>query len=266
MRTGRSGWRLGIAPLSLLLLLTACGGASAPSSPALPDTGPAASSAAPTASPASSSAPAKPVDPRTGGFDTGFGEFAITAEAKAIRPGAVTFVVRNGGKLVHGFELESEDEGGGELEGDHRGDGRGDRFKIEAREFGPGEVLRIRTTLPAGVYKIKCYVANHEELGMRTFVTVKPNAPLVTPQPAPADQVNVQGFAFAPGTVTVAAGSTVTWVNKDPAAHTVTADGDAFGSDVLDPGNRFAAKLAKPGRYSYHCAIHPTMKGTIVVR
>src|SRR5687767_10970451 len=54
-------------------------------------------------------APAR-VDPREDGFEVGFGEFAVTLEAAAIRPGPVTFVVHNGGELVHGFEMAIEGE------------------------------------------------------------------------------------------------------------------------------------------------------------
>jgi plastocyanin len=261
MRMRDAGWRLGGAALTLLLLLTACGGAAAPSSPASPGTSPAASSAPPAAGSASSSAQ-KAVDPRTGGLDTGFGEFAVTTEAKAIRPGPVTFVVRNGGQLVHGFELESESEG----DGNSRGSGHGDRFKIEAREFGPGEVVRVRTNLPPGVYKLKCYISNHEDLGMRTILTVKENAPMVKPPKTAAGEIDLQGFAYLPTELTVPVGAKVTWVNKDPASHTVSADDSSFQSDVLDTGGRFEVRMTKAGRISYHCAIHPSMKGTIVVR
>ena len=265
MRIRGAGWRLGGPALSLLFLLTACGAASAPSSPASQDTIPATNSAPPAAGPASVSAsPGKPVDPREGGLDTGFGEFAVTTEAGSIRPGPVTFVVRNGGKLVHGFELESENEGEGE--GEHRGSGQGDRLKIEAEEFGPGDVIRIRTSLPAGVYKIKCYVSNHENRGMRTILTVKRNAALVKPTTTGAGQIDLRGFAYSPTTLTVPVGTTVTWINKDPASHTVAADEDAFQSDVLDTGGAFGVRMTKAGRVAYHCAIHPTMKGTILVR
>lgn len=53
----------------------------------------------------SGSASAAPgsLDPRRDGLELGFGEFAITLEAGEIRPGPVTFVIRNGGQLVHGF-------------------------------------------------------------------------------------------------------------------------------------------------------------------
>jgi plastocyanin len=261
MRTRDAGWRLGGAALTLLLLLTACGGAAAPSSPASSDTSPAASSAPPAGGSESPSAQ-KPVDPRAGGLDTGFGEFAITTEAKAIRPGPVTFVVRNGGTLVHGFELESESQ----EDGNSGGSGHGDRFKIEAREFGPGQVVRVQTNLPAGVYKIKCYISNHEKLGMRTILTVKESAPLVKPAKAAAGEIDLQGFAYSPAELTVPVGTTVTWVNKDPASHTVSADDSSFQSDVLDSGGRFEVRMTKAGTISYHCAIHPSMKGTIVVR
>jgi plastocyanin len=202
----------------------------------------------------------RPVDPRTGGFDVGFGEFAITLEAKAIRPGKVTLVVRNGGKLVHGFEMKREDEAG------HHGHGGGDdRFKLEEPTFGPGDSIQIPATLPAGVYEIECYVANHEALGMRAVLRVTPDAPLVRPTVAAANTVAIRGFAFGPPKLAVAQGETVTWTNHDPTEHTVTAADGSFTSQPLPSGKGYRVTFDRPGAVSYFCAIHPTMKGTITV-
>lgn len=52
------------------------------------------------------------VDPREGGLDVELGEWAVTMEAGAIRPGRVTFVVTNHGTVNHGFEIQSEGEEG----------------------------------------------------------------------------------------------------------------------------------------------------------
>lgn len=210
----------------------------------------------PKPTPSATTAPRpEPVDPRNGGLDVGFGEFAITLEAKAIRPGRVTLVVHNGGKLVHGFEMKEDGERGG-------GD---DRFKIEAATFGPDDTIRIVANLPAGQYEIECYVANHESLGMRTTLDVRADAPLVRPRTAPTGTVDIRGFSFEPGTVSVQAGSKVTWRNQDPTAHTVTSTDGSFSSEPLASGKGYVFAFVRAGTFAYACAIHPSMQGTVKV-
>jgi plastocyanin len=78
--------------------------------------------------------------------------------------------------------------------------------------------------------------------------------------------VKVANFTFAAPTVTVAAGTTVTWVNEDDIPHTIVADDKkTFRSKVLDSGDRFAFTFATPGTYSYFCSIQPHMTGKVVV-
>jgi plastocyanin len=203
------------------------------------------------------------VDPRKGGLAVGFGEFAITPEAKAIRPGRVTFEVRNGGKLVHGFEMKSEDEGGS-----NRGHGGGDddRFKVETSTFGPGETVRVVAFLEPGLYELECFVADHDERGMRTLLRVDPDAPFVRPKREDPGSVSIASFAFQPARIEVPAGSKVTWTNGDPTEHTVTAENGSFGSDPFGDGGRFAFTFDRVGAFSYRCAIHPAMRGTVEVR
>ena len=250
------------ALLALTLALSACGGGSSSST-----SGPAPSVGAPSGSPSAAASPSarasatksvKPIDPRKDGFEIGFGEFAITLEAKAIRPGRVTLVVHNGGTLVHGFEMKAEGEGSGRH-------GGGDRFKLEEPTFGPDDTIRIEANLPAGVYEIECYVANHESLGMRATLTVRADAPFVRPTPAEPDQVLIEGFAFDPGTITVSAGTSVTWTNRDPTEHTVTATDGSFTSEPLPSGQGYRVTFDQSGTFAYTCAIHPTMTGTVEV-
>jgi plastocyanin len=201
------------------------------------------------------------VDPRKGGLEVGFGEFAITLEADQIRPGPVTFVIRNGGALIHGFEIEGEDD-----DGDHSGSGNGE-LKLEGPEFGPGNVVRITADLTPGTYEIECFVAEHDDRGMRATLVVTPDAPLVREDTSPAapDGVEIAGFAFAPGEVHIPTGTEVTWTNVDPAPHTVTDEGGAFDSGTLDPNGAFSFRFDEAGTYRYACAIHPTMRGTVHV-
>jgi plastocyanin len=78
--------------------------------------------------------------------------------------------------------------------------------------------------------------------------------------------VMAKDFMFAPTALTVAAGSTVTWTNRDDEPHTVVSDGGLFRSAALDTNESFSFRFDKPGTYRYLCTIHPRMVGTIVVR
>ena len=78
--------------------------------------------------------------------------------------------------------------------------------------------------------------------------------------------VAIANFAFAPTSVTVKAGDTVTWTNSDSAAHTVTADDGSFDSKNLANGATFSQTFASAGTFAYHCNIHPTMKATVIVQ
>ena len=80
-------------------------------------------------------------------------------------------------------------------------------------------------------------------------------------------QVTIDNFSFAPATLTVPAGTKVTWVNRDDAPHKVVSTGKAFpASPVLDTGEGYSFSFAKPGTYDYFCSLHPHMIGKIIVR
>ena len=78
--------------------------------------------------------------------------------------------------------------------------------------------------------------------------------------------VLARDFMFAPVSLTVQSGSTVTWTNKDDEPHTVVSDSGVFRSGALDTGESFSFKFDHPGTYHYACSIHPRMVGTIVVQ
>ena len=83
---------------------------------------------------------------------------------------------------------------------------------------------------------------------------------------APATIVLAKDFMFAPASLTVAAGSTVTWTNSDDEPHTVVSESGLFRSGALDTQESFSYRFDKPGTYRYACSIHPRMVGTIVVQ
>lgn len=198
------------------------------------------------------------VDPRSGGFEVVLGEWTVTPEAPAIRPGKVTFVVRNRGTMGHGYEME--------LEGDSSGPGSGDLFKAESEVVRPGESTRLTMTLGPGLYEIECLVDGHDDMGMEGVLEVRADALLVeVEEPRERGRVAIAGFAFDPAATTVPAGTEVVWRNDDPADHTVTSDGGDFGSDTLAEGEVFSHRFDAGGVYEYRCAIHPEMKGKVRV-
>lgn len=85
------------------------------------------------------------------------------------------------------------------------------------------------------------------------------------PPPAGANQVIIDGFAFAPATLTVPAGTTVTWTNRDEEPHTVAASDGSFRSPGMGTGATYAHTFSATGSFDYVCSIHPMMRGTVVV-
>jgi plastocyanin len=79
-------------------------------------------------------------------------------------------------------------------------------------------------------------------------------------------QIEVKDFKFAPTPLTVKAGSTVTWTNKDDEPHTVVSDTGEFKSGGMDTNDSFSHKFDRPGTYHFTCSIHPRMVGTVVVQ
>lgn len=208
----------------------------------------------------------KAIDPRTDGFEIALGEWAVTPETEAIRPGEVTFVIHNRGAVPHGFEIE--------LEGESGGSGSGDLFKAESELLQPGESTRMTVNLTmTGTYKIECLVEGHDDMGMEGPLLVSEDAPLV---PAPTagsrtadasnDRVAIANFRFDPSKVEVASGTKVTWSNEDPAPHTVTGIEGEFDSGMLEDGDSFSFTFEDAGTYTYRCNVHPDMKGTVEVR
>ena len=78
--------------------------------------------------------------------------------------------------------------------------------------------------------------------------------------------VNIDNFTFTPGTLTVTAGTTVTWKNEDDSPHRIGDKDGTFKSAALDTDDTFSHTFAKPGVYPYICTIHPYMTGKIVVK
>lgn len=79
------------------------------------------------------------------------------------------------------------------------------------------------------------------------------------------NEVWIQGMAFDPGIITVAANTTITWTNKDGVAHTVTSNTGIFDSGTINANGTYSHMFATAGTYPYHCTVHPAMTATVKV-
>ena len=82
---------------------------------------------------------------------------------------------------------------------------------------------------------------------------------------SPAVEVKIDNFSFTPATLTVKAGTQITWINVDDIPHTVVSEDQSIKSKVLDTDEKFTFTASKPGTYPYFCSIHPKMTGKVVV-
>ena len=78
--------------------------------------------------------------------------------------------------------------------------------------------------------------------------------------------VKIDNFSFGPPELTVTAGTTITWTNRDDIPHTVVSPDKVFKSKVLDTDERFSFTFNTPGTFLYFCSIHPKMTGKVVVQ
>ena len=90
-------------------------------------------------------------------------------------------------------------------------------------------------------------------------------SPAAPTAPVAGNAVNIDNFAFAPATLTVPAGSTVTWTNKDEEPHTVVAKDGSFHSPGMGSQATFSFTFPKVGTFDYVCSIHLFMQATVVV-
>jgi len=80
-----------------------------------------------------------------------------------------------------------------------------------------------------------------------------------------AASITIDNFSFTPKEITVAAGTTITWVNHDDVPHTVVSPDKKFRSKALDTDDQFSFTFTQPGTYAYFCSVHPMMTGKIIV-
>ena len=108
--------------------------------------------------------------------------------------------------------------------------------------------------------------SNTEMSKMEMPAKPSPGAGKEMPTSSSPNQVIMENFSFQPGTLTVKAGTTVTWINHDDDPHTVNENNKTFKSGTLDTDAKFSYKFTSPGTYSYFCSLHPRMTGQIIVK
>ena len=102
--------------------------------------------------------------------------------------------------------------------------------------------------------------------GFRAIIAAAVVLAITAPPALAADaQVKIANFTFDPPTLTVKAGTTVTWINADDIPHLVSEKDGKFRSSALDTNDKFSQTFSTAGTVEYFCAIHPHMTGKIVV-
>jgi plastocyanin len=91
-----------------------------------------------------------------------------------------------------------------------------------------------------------------------------PGPAAVAPQPV-IHTVTIEAVAFTPPSITVKAGDSIVWTNKDPFPHSVRSKDGAFDSQPIEADRSWTLTPSSRGELSYICALHPNMTGTIRV-
>ena len=78
--------------------------------------------------------------------------------------------------------------------------------------------------------------------------------------------VTIDNFAFVPATISIKPGTVVTWTNRDDIPHVVLVTVPKIRSKVMDTGESFSQRFDTAGSFEYFCALHPHMKGKVIVK
>ena len=91
-------------------------------------------------------------------------------------------------------------------------------------------------------------------------------SPATADEKSAALEIKIDNFNFMPQDTTVAAGTTITWVNRDDVPHTVVSTNGKFRSKALDTDDKFSFTFSEPGTYEYFCSVHPKMTAKVIVK
>lgn len=123
-------------------------------------------------------------------------------------------------------------------------------------------ILGIVLLLAGGVYLLTSQPVSNN-VPPASSPTTTPPASTGSPQ---TYNIDIAGFAFAPSTLNVKVGDVVIWTNSDSVNHRIISDsGTELQSSSMANGQTYTHTFSTAGTFAYHCSIHPTMKGTIIV-
>lgn len=145
----------------------------------------------------------------------------------------------------------------------------GSEYQFDSGLVMEGDEFRLDTTdIPAGEYPYLCIV----HPWMSSVLTVQDAAAPNSVSIPEGAEVNEPGrIYYDPETIDIASGETVTWINDDVAAHTVTSGSpesgitDLFDSGIMPAGAVYEMAFTEAGEYEYFCLLHPWMEGTVTV-
>jgi len=142
--------------------------------------------------------------------------------------------------------------------------------QVEAILSDPGNYVLLHTILVNNMVGPLESLLSRVASGM-PGTTCAPAAPAAagpaSMAPATTKTIMMSNFKFGSPTITVPAGTTVTWKNSDSTSHTVTSMGSGpINSPNIGPGGTFSYTFTSPGSYMYVCSIHPSMMATVVVQ
>lgn len=104
-------------------------------------------------------------------------------------------------------------------------------------------------------------------IGSYYFFSHSSNSKNINSSESIQNEILIQNFAFSPDTITINKGETIVWSNKDSAPHKIVSDsGSELNSESLSNGATYSHTFAVAGTYDYHCGIHTSMKGKVVVK
>jgi plastocyanin len=97
------------------------------------------------------------------------------------------------------------------------------------------------------------------------FIAAALGAVLALPVRAADREVNIDNFTFTPKELSVKAGTTIVFRNRDDIPHSVVGGQGEFHSNALDTGDSFSLTFTRAGSYGYFCGLHPQMQGKVLV-
>ncbi|MDB4888380.1 MAG: amidase [Gemmatimonadetes bacterium] len=132
--------------------------------------------------------------------------------------------------------------------------------RLSSRTHAPVVVAAVLVVVSLGA--VACFSERATDSG--SLATTNCTVPTTA---AGAAVVFIRAFTFDSPTVRVKAGNKVAWVNCEPTPipHTSTSDGGAWDSGSLAQDASFVRTFPSAGTFPYHCAIHPSMKATVIV-